>query len=63
MDTHLPVSNVKRNEHSAVEIDIRDLSDGRQIVYMIRDGDGTSLCVDVWGRSVLETVPESGKSP
>lgn len=59
INPHLPVGNVNGDEHSGVEIDIPDLSDGGQIVYMIRDGDGTSLCVDVWGRSVLETVQES----
>jgi hypothetical protein len=47
--SHLPVGNVTGNDYSGIKIRIPYLSHGRQIMYDVRDGDGTSLCVYISG--------------
>ena len=47
--SHLPVGDVTRNDYSGIKIRIPYLSHRRQVMYDVRHGHGTSLCVYISG--------------
>jgi hypothetical protein len=55
---HLPISNIDRYQHSLVKINILNFPDGRQIMNMVSNGNGTSFRMDIPGILMLETVPK-----
>ena len=60
-DPHPPVCDVEGDDQSLVQVRVGDPADGREVVQVLRDGDGATPGVDVARRSAPEAFPEGAE--